>query len=59
MKYSFAEMWKNELLQKREYLLSLDKMALLNNDCFTKKKNKSARMQAIMITGSFRKLDID
>lgn len=54
-------MWKNELLQKREHLLSLDKMALLNNDCVMKKKNgKSAKTQVMMnVTGSFRKLDID
>ncbi|XP_065226019.1 clavesin-2 isoform X2 [Planococcus citri] len=55
------EMWKSELLQKRERLLSLDKMVLLNNDCVTKKKySKSAKAQAMThVTGSFRKLNID
>lgn len=58
-----AEMWKGELMQKRERLLSLDKMILLNNEGVGKKKNtrtKSTKIQSTTtVTGSFRKLNID
>lgn len=57
-------MWKKELMENREKLLSLDKMKLLNDAdvCLRKRKiltNKNSNNDIQHINGTFRKLDID
>ncbi|XKL63812.1 hypothetical protein PGB90_006176 [Kerria lacca] len=58
------EVWKKELMENREKLLSLDKMKLLNDAdvCLRKRKiltNKNSNNDIQHINGTFRKLDID
>ncbi|XP_014286827.1 retinaldehyde-binding protein 1 [Halyomorpha halys] len=51
------ELWKFQLVEKRDRILALDKMKLLDNSCLMKKA-KSNKNQEIDV-GSFRKLAID
>ncbi|CAH1389628.1 unnamed protein product [Nezara viridula] len=55
------EMWKKELAEKRERLLALDHMKLLDNSCLSKKgKNGNNRsIDTTSVIGSFRKLEVD
>uniref|UniRef100_A0A069DTA5 Putative phosphatidylinositol transfer protein sec14 n=1 Tax=Panstrongylus megistus TaxID=65343 RepID=A0A069DTA5_9HEMI len=57
------ETWKQQLAEKRERIMALDKMKLLDNKCILKKdgnnnKNKTST-SSLSITGSFRKLEVD
>lgn len=57
------ELWKIELSSKRDRLLSLDKMELLDNKGIITSKNKhndnSLAVSVTSIAGSFRKLEVD
>uniref|UniRef100_A0A0A9WJV2 Clavesin-2 n=1 Tax=Lygus hesperus TaxID=30085 RepID=A0A0A9WJV2_LYGHE len=58
------ESWKQELASKRESLLALDKMKILDNSSILKRRNggteKSRKaIEDMCITGSFRKLEVD
>lgn len=53
------EMWKQELMQKREQILALDNMILLDNRCVTKRKYNTLNNDTCNVMGSFHKLEID
>ncbi|KAL1117148.1 hypothetical protein AAG570_004475 [Ranatra chinensis] len=56
------EQWKQELLSKRDRLMDLDSMKLLDNSCVMKKdRNNNANKKSDIsnVTGSFRRLDVD
>lgn len=60
-----TETWKEELAEKRERIMALDQMKLLDNTSILKRKdgnhNKNNRTSAssLSISGSFRKLEVD
>lgn len=54
-----TEMWKQELMQKREQILALDNMILLDNRCVTKRKYNTLNNDTCNVMGSFHKLEID
>ena len=64
---TMLDLWKQELAVKRDKLVALDKMKILNtNGIITSKKingqsikNKSLAENGITMMGSFRKLEID
>lgn len=51
------DMWKKEMVAKRERLLSFDKMQLLSDRGIIRRNNNDLNMENVQ--GSFRKLDID
>ncbi|XP_039286268.1 alpha-tocopherol transfer protein-like [Nilaparvata lugens] len=56
------DMWKKEVASKREKLLSLDKMKLLNNkniSAHNQLNNAKNKSEIMNLTGSFKKLEVD
>lgn len=55
------DIWKTELAAKRDKLLALDKMKLLDNSAIMKNKTNARKktFDETNLAGSFRKLEVD
>ncbi|XP_026676733.1 alpha-tocopherol transfer protein-like [Diaphorina citri] len=62
----YGESWKAEMLSRRDQVLALDKMEILNPDAIIGRRNNGTNTNNVLnsvgdtiITGSFRKLEVD
>lgn len=54
-----VSLWKQELAEKRERLLSFDRMKLLSDKAIMTRRNNVSTGDEFGLQGSFRKLEVD